>query len=75
MVLSFILVLGLVFSAIKRVNIGMVIDGHRFLSSEDIIIFLLKEESLIYHFPTMLEHKTREADLANGVWLRVGRVN
>ena len=75
MVLSFILVLGSVFSAIKRVNIEMVIDCHRFVSSKDIIIFLLKEESLIYHFPTMLEHKTREADLANVVWLRVGRVN
>ena len=30
MVLSFILVLGSVFSAIKRVNIEMVIDCHRF---------------------------------------------
>ena len=74
MVLSFILVLGSVFSAIKRVNIEMVIDCHRFVSSKD-KIFLLKEESLIYHFPTMPEHKTREADLANVVWLRVGRVN
>ena len=56
MVLSLILALKLVFSAIKQENVQMLLDSHIFLFFKDNRIFLLKRDILMCHFPTVPAH-------------------
>ena len=55
-VLSLILALKLVLSAIKQENVQMLLDSHILLCLKDKRILLLKQASLMCHFPTIPAH-------------------